>query len=92
MYLDLISLQKINQVDYIWNKLEEQTIMASIIENLSDAPAQFIPALAYIVGQVEQEAKSCERQRSMSRLINFFLSSPPFQVEIYDYKYQTIGK
>jgi hypothetical protein len=66
--------------------------MAPTTENLSDAPAQFIPALPYIVGQVEQVAKSCEGQISMSRLINFFLSNPPFQVEIYDYKYQTIGK
>lgn len=33
-------------------------------KNLPAAPAQFIPALTYVSGQVEQEAKNCEDQRS----------------------------
>lgn len=36
---------------------------------------QFISALAYIAGQIEQEAKNCEDQRSMPQLTSFFQSS-----------------
>ncbi|KAG1168010.1 hypothetical protein G6F46_000745 [Rhizopus delemar] len=46
--------------------------MTPTTKNLPAAPAQFIPALAYISGQVEQEAKNCEGQRSMLWLISFF--------------------
>jgi hypothetical protein len=53
--LHLISLQKISQINYICSKLEEQMTMAPTSENLSAAPAQFIPALVYIEVRVEQE-------------------------------------
>jgi hypothetical protein len=66
--------------------------MAPATENLSAASAQCIPALAYIPVQVEQEAKNCEDQRSMPQLISFFFPIPRFQIEIYNQKYQNIGK
>lgn len=47
-------------------------ILAPATENLSASPAQFIPALAHTAGQVEEEAKNCENQRSMPQLISFF--------------------
>jgi hypothetical protein len=47
-------------------------IMVSTTKNFFVAPAQFIPILVYIAGQVEQEAKNCEDQRPMPQLISIF--------------------
>jgi hypothetical protein len=73
-----MTLKNLTSVDSLCSQLQKVLSLTPTIINLACSPEKFIPALHYMIEQLEEEKSKCEDQTKVPRLFSMF-PNPSFK-------------